>query len=63
MTGVQTCALPIYDRALDDAGDEAERLLAAAGNKLAPALLEFYPTVLWEDQDECLDVRPEDIPL
>ena len=41
----------------------SDLLLAAAGNKLAPALLEFYPTVLWEDQDECLDVRPEDIPL
>ena len=52
-----------YDRALEDAATEAERLLAAAGNKLAPALLEFYPAVLWEDQDECLDVRPEDISL
>ncbi len=52
-----------YDKALEDAATEAERLLAAAGNKLAPALLEFYPAVLWEDQDECLDVRPEDIPL
>ncbi|MBM3871514.1 MAG: hypothetical protein FJ392_11205 [Verrucomicrobia bacterium] len=52
-----------YDRALEDAASEAERLLAAAGNKLAPALLEFYPAVLWEDQDECLDVRPEDIAL
>ncbi|NBV22638.1 MAG: hypothetical protein EBS05_12075 [Proteobacteria bacterium] len=52
-----------YDRALEDAATEAERLLAAAGNKLAPALLEFYPAVIWEDQDECLDVRPEDIPV
>ncbi len=52
-----------YDRALEDAATEAERLLATAGTKLAPALLEFYPAVLWEDQDECLDVRPEDITL
>jgi hypothetical protein len=52
-----------YDKALEDSATEAERLLAAAGNKLAPALLEFYPGVVWEDQDECLDVRPEDIPL
>lgn len=52
-----------YEKALEDAATEAERLLATAGNKLAPALLEFYPAVLWEDQDECLDVRPEDIPL
>ncbi len=52
-----------YERALEDAAFEAEKLLAAAGNKIGPALLEFYPAVLWEDQDECLDVRPEDIPL
>jgi hypothetical protein len=30
---------------------------------LAPALLEFYPAVVWEDQDECLEVRPEDVQL
>jgi hypothetical protein len=52
-----------YDDAMEEAAEGAERLLAAAGNKLAPALLEFYPVVVWEDQDECLDVRPEDIPL
>jgi hypothetical protein len=26
-------------------------------------LLEFYPAVVWEDQDECLEVRPEDVKL
>jgi hypothetical protein len=26
-----------------------------------PKLLDFYPAVIWEDQDECLEVRPEDI--
>ena len=41
----------------------AERLLARAGGQLAPGLLEFYPTVVWEDQDECLEVRPEDVGL
>ena len=39
----------------------AERLLARAGGKLAPRLLDFYPAVVWEDQDECLEVRPEDV--
>ena len=52
-----------YDQAYDDAAEDAERLLARAGLELAPALLEFYPAIVWEDQDECLEVRPEDIPI
>jgi hypothetical protein len=28
-----------------------------------PPLLETYPAVIWEDQDECLEVRPEDVVL
>jgi hypothetical protein len=50
-----------YDRALETAAREAERLLAQAGLELAPSLLEFYPAIVWEDQDECLQVRPEDV--
>ena len=52
-----------YDRAYDNAAKEAERLLVEVGGQLAPRLLEFYPAVVWEDQDECLDVRPEDVLL
>ena len=52
-----------YDRAYDEAAEEAENLLARAGRDLAPRLLEFYPTIIWEDQDECLEVRPEDVGL
>jgi hypothetical protein len=50
-----------YDRAFENAAEQAEGLLADAGRKLAPKLLEFYPAVVWEDQDECLEVRPEDV--
>lgn len=50
-----------YDRAVEQAAKEAEALLSRAGSQLAPGLLEFYPAVVWEDQDECLEVRPEDI--
>jgi hypothetical protein len=50
-----------YDRAYEQAAKEAEALLTRAGMQLAPQLLEFYPAVVWEDQDECLEVRPEDI--
>lgn len=52
-----------YERAYEDAAEEAEELLAKAGRDLAPRLLEFYPTIIWEDQDECLEVRPEDVGL
>lgn len=52
-----------YDQAYNNAAAVAERLLGKAGKDLAPKLLEFYPAVVWEDQDECLDVRPEDVPL
>jgi hypothetical protein len=52
-----------YDRAYEQAAKEAEALLARAGGQLAPKMLEFYPAVVWEDQDECLEVRPEDILL
>jgi hypothetical protein len=50
-----------YDRAFEKAAKDAERLLAQAGGQLAPRLLEYYPTIVWEDQDECLEVRPEDV--
>ncbi len=52
-----------YDGAYEQAAEKAEILLARAGQELAPALLEFYPAIVWEDQDECLEVRPEDIPM
>jgi hypothetical protein len=52
-----------YDRAFENAAADAERLLSQAGRKLAGTLLELYPSVVWEDQDECLEVRPEDVAL
>ena len=52
-----------YDRAYEEAAKQAEQLLARLGADLAPQLLDSHPAVVWEDQDECLEVRPEDIPL
>jgi len=52
-----------YERAAEEAAEEAEILLAQAGRKLAVRLLELYPAVVWEDQDDCLEVRPEDVLL
>ena len=34
---------------------------SVAGRELAPKLLNVYAAVIWEDQDECLEVRPEDV--
>jgi hypothetical protein len=50
-----------YDDALEEAAGEAEKLLTEAATRLVPRLLEFYPAAVWEDHDECLEVRPEDI--
>jgi hypothetical protein len=50
-----------YDRAYEDAAEAAEKLLAVAGRELLPPLLEHYPALIWEDQDDCLEVRPEDV--
>jgi hypothetical protein len=52
-----------YQRAFENAAKSAEALLAKAGTQLTSALLEYYPAVVWEDQDECLEVRPEDVTL
>lgn len=52
-----------YDEEYENAAKRAERMLGRLGTDLAPLLLEAYPAVIWEDQDECLEVRPEDIPI
>jgi hypothetical protein len=52
-----------YEQQLESAAREAEQILARAGRDLAPGLLDYYPAVVWEDQDECLEVRPEDIEI
>ncbi|MEO5801897.1 MAG: hypothetical protein ABIR24_00080 [Verrucomicrobiota bacterium] len=52
-----------YERSCETAAQKAETLLATVGRELAPKFLELYPTIVWEDQDECLEVRPEDIEL
>lgn len=57
----QRKSVPKYDRAFEAAAEKAEALLARAGREFAPQLLELYPAIIWEDQDECLEVRPEDV--
>ncbi len=52
-----------YDKAYEDAAMQAEKLLAVAGGKIAPTFLDHYPAIVWEDEDQCLEVRPDDIEL
>lgn len=52
-----------YDGDFEDAAQKAERLLADAAHDLVPPLLDLFPALIWEDQDECLEVRPEDVRL
>ena len=50
-----------YEKQLEAAAIKAEKYLRENGDKLAQELLDYYPAVAWEDQDECLSVRPEDL--
>ncbi len=52
-----------YDGHFEEAAKQAEILLGEAAKELAPRLLEHFPAMVWEDQDECLEVRPEDVQL
>ena len=52
-----------YDQAFEEAATKAETLLAFSGHQILPQLLDLFPTVIWEDHDECLEVRPEDVKL
>jgi hypothetical protein len=52
-----------YDTAFESAAQQAEKFLAHAGKEIGPRLLNYYPAAIWEDQDECLEVRPEDVTL
>lgn len=52
-----------YDDLFEKAAQQAELLLAESVNDLVPRLIEHFPILIWEDQDECLEVRPEDIPV
>jgi len=60
---VQRRSVSRYEQEFEKAALQAERLLAQVATEIAPKMLELYPVVLWEDQDECLEVGPDDIEL
>jgi hypothetical protein len=57
----QIALLDDYDDAFETAAESAEQLLRKAALDIVPPLLETYTAVIWEDQDECLEVEPKDI--
>src|SRR3982751_6717676 len=50
-----------YEEIFEKAATEAENFLRLAAGELLVPLLEFYPALIWEDQDECLEVEPGNI--
>ena len=50
-----------YEQMFEQAATDAETFLAMAAKELLPKFVEYYPAVIWEDQDECLEVEPKDI--
>lgn len=52
-----------YDKEYEAAAQRAEAMLATLAKKILPEALNHYPAVVWDDQDECLEVLPQDIEL
>lgn len=50
-----------YEQAYNDAAQSAEEMLSELGKKILPQGLDHYPAVIWEDHDECLDIRADDL--
>jgi hypothetical protein len=50
-----------YDKAYQEAAEKAETLLLELSEQILPIALDYLPAIVWEDHDECLDVRPDDI--
>lgn len=50
-----------YNLAVEEAAQDAIRLMIKAVEEVYPLLLEPCPAMVWEDHDECLGVRPEDL--
>jgi hypothetical protein len=50
-----------YDATFENAAKNTAHLLSQAHKNLLPRYLDYYPAIIWEDQDECLEVRPDEI--
>ncbi|MDD5260261.1 MAG: hypothetical protein PHD76_00270 [Methylacidiphilales bacterium] len=52
-----------YEQSYNEAAEQAENLLSELASHILPPMLDVYPAMVWEDNDECLDVRPDDIEI
>ncbi len=52
-----------YQATFDQAAERAEAMLIELATEILPPMLDEYPAIIWEDHDECLDVRAEDLDL
>ncbi|MEO0453439.1 MAG: hypothetical protein AAFY98_04805 [Verrucomicrobiota bacterium] len=52
-----------YEEAFEQAADFAGTLLESLPETILPGLLDLFPVIIWEDHDECLDVRPEELEI
>ncbi|MGC8885947.1 MAG: hypothetical protein ACP5MG_02165 [Verrucomicrobiia bacterium] len=48
-----------YNKTLSESREKALKLLYSLGREIAPKFLDYYPIIIWEDQDECLGITPE----
>ena len=52
-----------YEAEKDAAAAACCELMVKAVKTVLPPYLDTYPVILWEDQDECLNIKPEEIEL
>ena len=54
-------ALDNYEKKRKEAVGRAISLMLKLKAQLLPRFVEHYPAILWDDQDECLGIEPDDI--
>ncbi len=58
----QRAATGDYEEVYNRAAQQGTEMWVELVDNILPTLVpEIFPAVIWEDQDECLDIRPEDL--
>jgi hypothetical protein len=56
-------AIGNYEEVFEQTAMQAEAMLEALPVAILPPLLDTFPALVWEDHDECLDIRPEELEI
>ncbi len=56
-------AIGDYEDVFEQTAMQAQAMLEALPVAILPPLLDTFPAVVWEDHDECLDIRPEELEI